>query len=243
MYPNQPQPPVQPPTPSGPNPPDYPPPVASQPPAYSPQPVTSNPPVQPVPLDYLNQIAVQPQMNKSSKAKVILLVAVVAVILTLLLALILNLVNSSSGSSLERLAVKLLATEEVADDARRQLKSSQLRSANSDLRVALTNTSRDLNTALADNGVEAAKLDEKAVAAEADVTAQLQSTLEDARLNAVFDRTYAREMAYRLAVLINQIDQILTSTRDDELVNQLNRAKIDLTTVREAFANYSETVY
>ena len=80
----------------------------------------------------------------------------------------------------------------IASDTQKNLKSGALRSTNSNLAIFLTNANRDIAAPLSANGIDIKKLDSSVVAAEKGD--ELKQTFEDARLNAVLDRTYAREM-------------------------------------------------
>ncbi|HEY8992695.1 MAG TPA: hypothetical protein VIM37_02485 [Candidatus Microsaccharimonas sp.] len=226
MYPNQPpQAPVQPPAPT-----------PSPGPYQNPTPSSS-----PLPVDYLNQIA--PQAPKKQLftfgLKQIIVIGAVLVVLVIMLAVIVNNVASSSKSPLEHLSARLTATQAVANSAQVNLKSSELRSLNSNLKLYLTNTNRDIGDPLLSAGVNTAKLDKNIVTAES--TAALSIRLEDARLNAVYDQTYAREMAYQLGQTMTLMEQINSSTSNAKLKAFLRSAYTSLKPTQESFANFQAT--
>jgi len=199
------------------------------------------PPQQPLPTDYLNQIA--PDSPKkpffSFGLKQVIIGAVALIVLMLILVGIVNALTGGQKSSLQRLPARLAATEVIATDAQKNLKSSKLRSLNSNLKLYMTNTNRDIATPLLGAGVNTAKLSDSIIALES--TTELSARLEDARLNGVFDRTYAREMTYQLGTLMTLMTEIYNSTRNTELKTFLKTSYDSLKPTQESFANFSTT--
>lgn len=194
-----------------------------------------------LPVDYLNQIS--PQAPKKPKfsfgIKQIIMIGAVLIVLVIILAVIVNGIASSGQAPLERLSARLTATQTVATSAQRNLKSSELRSLNSNLKLYLTNTNRDIAAPLLLAGVDGTKLDTTILAAES--TAALSARLEDARLNGVFDRTYAREMTYKLGQTMTLMDQIYKSTSNIKLKTFLQSAYSSLKPTQASFANFTTT--
>ena len=157
-------------------------------------------------IDYLNQIAPQPKKPGLNNKTFLLLVGG-----GLLLVIIVGIFVLSSGGSgptqkMQTLAARMQTLQTISDKAQKNIKSGQLRSTNSNLTIFLTNANRDIVDPLKKNGVDIKKLDKTIVTAEKGDA--LSTKLEDARLNATFDRTYAREMGYQLdtlAVLMKDI--------------------------------------
>ena len=235
MFPNQPEqtPPQTPPQEPTPQP---------QWPAPQPQwPPQSQTPYSPTPLpsDYLNQIA--PQAPKkpafSFGLKQIIIIGIALIVLVCALALIVGAVAGGQKDPLQRLSARLTATETIATDAQTNLKSSKLRSLNSNLKLYLTNTNRDIAEPLLKSGVDIKKLNKSIVAKES--TKALSGRLEDARLNAVFDRTYAREMAYELGITMTLMSEIYNSTGSASLKTFLKSAYDSLKPTQESFANFN----
>jgi len=203
---------------------------------YPDQPQQSPPPP---PFDYLNQIA--PQAPKRSPfsfgIKQVLLIGGALVLLMIIAVGIINLTGAGKKEPYERLSARLSATATVVDDSQKSLKSSKLRSLNSNLRIYMTNTTRDVVTPLTNVGIEPKKLDKNVIASEA--TTALAGRLEDARLNGVFDRTYAREMAYQLGNLMTLMKQIYNSTNSTSMKEFTKSAYDNLESTQAAFANFS----
>jgi hypothetical protein len=207
---------------------------------YPPQPYQAPPAASP--LDYLNQIAPQQQTKKPlfKGLRGIILIGLILVVIVSILALVVNLATSGQSAPGQQLAVHLKSGQTLADGAQGQLKSSTLRSLNSNLRIFYTNTNRDAAAPLLAAGVSVAKLDETAVANESSRIALVKQRLEDARLNAVYDRTYAREMAYELATLMALIRQVYNQSNDATLRSYLDNTYKNLEPTQASFAAYNE---
>lgn len=244
MFPNQPsgqpeqQPPYQPPTPPQP----YQPPAPQQPypqPGYQ-QPYQQQPSQSP--LDYLNQIAPQQSAKKPifKGIRGIIAIGIILVVVVSILAIVVNVATSGQTAPAQQMAARLASTQEIADGAQRNLKSSELRGVNSNLRIFLTNTNRDIATPLLAVDVTVAKLDEKVTAAETARSTKTSERLEDARLNAIYDRTYAREMAFELATLLSLMQQVYNQTSSASLKEFLDTTYKNLEPTQQAFAAYNE---
>lgn len=197
------------------------------------------PPQAPLPTDYLNQIA--PQAPKKSVfnfgARQIIMIGAALVILVITLSVVMNAITSGKREPLEHLSARLTATQTVVTNAQVNLKSSKLRSLNGNLKLYMTNTNRDIAAPLLTVGVDTKKLSKSIVAAES--TTALSARLEDARLNAVFDRTYAREMTYQLGTLMTTMNEIYKSTSNAALKTVLETSYDNLKPTQASFANFS----
>jgi hypothetical protein len=181
-------------------------------------------PQQQLPPDYLDQIAPQPIKHSwmLNRTHLFVLIGVTAFVVIIALAVIAGAINTSHQEPWERLAARIAATSEVANSSDGKIKNSQLRSTNSTVKISLTNAQRDLTAPLAAIGIKADKLP-KAVLAQESSTAML-ARLEDARLNAKYDSTYAREMSYQLSNLLTLLKQIYASSS-----NQSNKTFLQTT--------------
>lgn len=193
-------------------------------------------------LDYLNQIA--PTTAKKSlfgfggpsgKLMYVLAGLVGVVLVVLVLSLILN-AGGGNKTKLEHLAARLNTTATIVGNAEKILKDTKLRTLNGNLTLLLANTNRDIVAPFAKAGVNTAKLPKDVVSKEAatDVTARL----EDARLNAVYDSTYAREMAYQLETTLTLMKEIYNSTSSNDLKTFLQTSYDNLQPTQEAFADF-----
>jgi len=201
------------------------------------------PPQSPLPADYLNQIAPQAPKKQLFQFGIrqVLLIGVALIILVSILVVIANAISAGKTDPLKHLSARLTATQIVVTDAQANLKSSKLRSLNSNLKLYMTNTNRDIEKPLLSAGIDIKKPNKAIAATEA--TTDLTTRLEDARLNAVFDATYAREMTYQLGTLMTLMNQIYKSTSNTELKTFLKSAYDSLQPTQESFAGFSGVAY
>lgn len=191
------------------------------------------------PGDYLNQIATtSPSKMDVLRNNPILMLGVVAGLL-LVIVLLGGLIFSGKSKSTEQLAAQLTITESTVEDASSKIKGSSLRALNSNLKLFLTNTIRDITPILEKDNVKIKNLSKTLLAKESD--AELLSRLEDARLNAIYDRTYAREMAYKIETLMTLMQQINVKTTNKDLKTILTDAKNSLEPIQKEFADFNQT--
>jgi len=191
-------------------------------------------------VDYLNQIAPQAPKRKIPLTKKQLIIAAIlggAFIVVMILVIVVGLSDGGTKKQLQQLAARLQGTQTIVSAADSDIKDSQLRALNSNLDIYLTNTNRDIAAPLLKDGIDVTKLDKTLLASEsgADITARL----EDARLNAVYDSTYAREMAYQLAIIVSLMRQINNSTHNQDLKTFLVSAYTNLLPTQNAFDSFT----
>ena len=187
--------------------------------------------------DYLNQIAVQPTKQLPNKKLLILGGIGLVVVIVTLISLVLSAFASHTSEYMQRLTARLNTTQTIASSAQINIKSSELRSLNSNLQLYLTNTVRDIGNQLKNENIDPTNLDTKIVASEA--ATDMINRLEDGRLNAVYDRTYAREMAYQLDSIIALFDQVESSTSNQSLKDFLDNARTNLEPTQAAFSSFN----
>lgn len=201
----------------------------SQPPAPAPQPPQYS-------IDYLNQIAPQQKQTTPNKLLVIIGIAIILLIVTFAVIGLSRLGGASSETKLQTLAARLTTLQKITDDAQPNIKSNQLRGTNSSLSLFLTSANRDIAAPLSNNGVDLKKLDKSIVARENG--SDLTDTLEDARLNAVYDRTYAREMSYQLSTTLLLMDDIADSTNSKSLDAFIDTTKANLEPIEQQMSDF-----
>jgi hypothetical protein len=199
----------------------------------------NQPPVSPT--DYLNQIAPQPTRSKfdllhQKPSRLALIGLGAAFIIVIILSVVVGLMTGN-GSNIEHLAAKLGSTQSIAVSATDNLKDTQLRKLNSDLKLFLTNTIRDATPIFAKSGVKMDSLSASVTKAESNTTTL--ATLEDARLNAVYDMKYARVMAYQLDTVITLMQQIYKNTSNESLKSFLSSAYKSLEPTQKQFADFN----
>lgn len=165
------------------------------------------------PLDYLDQIAPAAPPKKPLLQLNLRNIIIAGLALITLVVIIVNIANAIAATRLgpwQHLAARLSATAVVVDASTTKIKNSSLRGMNSDLKLYITNTLQEMNAGpLTNLGIDAAKLPASITKSEA--TTEMDARLEDGRLNAKYDSTYAREMTYQVATILALLEQIYDS--------------------------------
>lgn len=187
------------------------------------------------PIDYLDQIAPQPQKRDFGNLKLYAIVgaAMAAIVLFLMF------ISAGKPMPLPDLALRLDYTLKIADKAQKTIKDGDLHSINSNYITFLNVASRDAKTELARLNIDIKKTDPKVVAGESG--AKLMATLEDARLNAVFDRVYPREMDEHLTSIQSMMAKIYKETNSKKLKEYLDKTDDQLQIIQEQFVDYSKS--
>lgn len=188
------------------------------------------------PIDYLDQIAPKPQNNNWLLSKKPLLIGLIAMAGLLMIISAVSIFSKDTSTS-SRLAARLLSTEKLVKNSTKNIKDSQLRATNANLTSFLTNSIRDIQPFLTKDGIKITNIDKTITASEA--TTKLNSALEDARLNAVFDRTYAREMTYKLDTIITLMNKINKNSKSKSLKEYLTTSVENLTPIRDAMSDFN----
>ncbi len=191
------------------------------------------------PLDYLNQISPTATRRSplNSKLAFFIIIGIVAVIVVTIVAIVVNATNASQKDPRARLVVVLNSTEEIANESSSKLKSSQLRSLNSSLKLYVTNTERDMPTYLTKANIDPKKLPQAIVQAEANNG--MAERLENGRLNAKYDSTYAREMGYQTATILSLLQQLYSQSNSTSTKEFLSNAYDNLQPTQKALADFS----
>ncbi len=182
----------------------------SQPAAAPPQPVVPQ-----YSIDYLNQIA--PEAKKPGLDNRMFLFIIGGGLVLAAIVGMLTLFSGGNGPTekMQTLAARMATLQTVTEKSQKNIKSNALRSTNSSLNIFLTDANHDIAEPLMNNGVDVKKIDKKIETAEKGE--ELTKKLEDARLNAVFDRVYAREMSYQLSTVESLMNSIYRQTKSKSL--------------------------
>lgn len=194
---------------------------------------------QPVPLDYLDQIAPVQQKHPSFgfNLRTILIIGVALIAVVIILSTAVSSVSNARSELWEHLYARLNSLSTIVNDGTSKLKDGQLRTANSDLRLYVTNTSRDLDTRLAVLKINTKKIPEKITTSES--SDQILEKLEDARLNAKYDSAYSRETSYVLATMLSLLKQLSVSDKSATNREFAQTAYTNLEPIYKAIAGYS----
>lgn len=194
---------------------------------------------QPISPDYLNQIAPQSTSGNGLFNQKPILIAIAGLFVVLIIFFV-SLIASSSSSgtdNLARLSKRLNSVESTAISAIPNIKNTKLRALNSNLKIYLTNINRDISPLLISEKIDVKKINKKIIAEESNT--KTLSTLEDARLNAVYDRTYAREMSYKLETTMSLMTQIYKTTKSKKLKIFLDESYKNLEPIKKQFADFN----
>ncbi|HRQ86478.1 MAG TPA: hypothetical protein PLY16_00025 [Candidatus Saccharibacteria bacterium] len=188
-------------------------------------------------LDYISSKNTQPIMGRLG-IKSLIAIGVGIIVVFLITITIVNLATGIQRQPLETLTARLASTETLVKDAQANLSSSELRSINSSLGIVLANINRDIKEPMQKAGVEPARLSGSVV--EKESLSDTENKLEDARLNGVFDRTYAREMEYILSSTLALIKELQQTRSQQSLLTFLNATKQNLEPAQASFAEFNQ---
>lgn len=198
-----------------------------------------NNPQPPPPPDYLNQIASKPpRKTLFPKNKTVVMGAIIigVIFLFVIIGIFANIISNNTSDT-ERLAARLLSTQSIVNSAQTNLKDSQLSAINSSLSLYLTNTILDITPILAKQNININKLSKNVTNAESD--ANTLAILENARLNGVYDRIYASEIANQLENTIILMQKIYKNTNNSSLKSFLINTFKNLQPTQKQFANFN----
>lgn len=196
-------------------------------------------PQQNTPNNYLDQIAAPAGKASfvSGKIKLLIIGLGIAAVAIIIAMIVVNIHSASRVDPWNTLVARLDTTEKIANSATKNIKSSQLRSLNSEIKLFLTDTNNSIQAPLKTLKIDRSKLSEGITKKEsADLVLE---RLEDARLNAVYDRTYATEMKYQLSILLSSLQQTYQVTNKVETKQFLDKSYTSLKATHDSLANYS----
>lgn len=195
----------------------------------------------PAPVDYLNQIAPQAPQKKlfSLNKYTLILIGLVVIVAVILISTISRATIAAQKEPWQRITVRLSATSALVDKATASIKSSQLRSLNSDLKLYLTNTQRDFSTPLAQLKITTESIPKKITKEE--TATGIEDRLEDGRLNARYDSTYAREMAYQTGTILAELQALYRTNVGPKTKEIVKTAYDNLLPTYESLSEFSTT--
>lgn len=221
MYPNQPN---QLPTP--------------QPPSQQPQPTPlSGSTVDP---DYLDTIAA-PLPVKTMKPWQ--LWGIIGSVIALMIIVVMIVANSGGTSNTERYTAYLYrvqALEKLTKDSSKTIQSSQLRALNASTTSNLTTAFSDGSKLLSIYDIKKlpeAKKDNLVI----NEYTSLSTKLNDARLNSVYDRVYAREIGYQLGALRAEMNTLFKATKNNQLRSYLQKTDANLKPLVDQFNQFNNS--
>lgn len=188
-------------------------------------------------IDYLNQIAPQPQKARLPDKKFLFLIGGGVLFIMIIGFFALSSGGTTPKQEMETLAARMTTLQTISNKAQINIKSGSLRGTNSNLTIFLSNANHDMVAPLKTNGVDTTRIDPAITKAENGEA--LSAKLEDARLNAVFDRTYAREMSYQLETVEALMKSIYAKTTSKSLKTFLESTNTNLQSIKQQLYDFN----
>ena len=204
-------------------------------------------PQNPYTIDYLNQIA--PKQKKPLFDKTMMMVfgvLILAIVAFFGMMIFSSTRGDSDSDTLLRVYLKVQKTNELATKYQSRIQNSDLSAINSGLAITLSSDGAKLKSILDSKGVaipevEKNKTPPKIITEVNKDIEELDKTLDDAFLNAVLDRTYAREMSYNLDVINSLLKRVESSTKSSESKEAVVEIIKNLEISSEQFGKYSQS--
>ncbi len=201
----------------------------------------------PYTVDNLNQIAPKqshPFFDK--KMKIVAVLLGLSLIVGIFMIISGGTSSDSANEALLRTYFRVQKTSEITKNYQSKIKNSDLSAINSGLSSSLSSDETKLKSQLESAGVKIPstekELSASRIVSEVNEEAnELDSTLDDAFLNAVLDRTYAREMNYRLSVINSSIKGVKSKARSTSAIEILENISKNLETSIKQFTDYSQS--
>ena len=188
-------------------------------------------------LDYISSNKSKPIIGRLGVKSLIAIGAGIIVVFFITLTIV-NITTGIQRQPLETLTARLASTEALVKDAQVNLSSSELRSVNSNLSIILTNINRDIKEPMKKAGVDPERLSSSV--REKESLDDAKDQLEDARLNGVFDRIYAREMEYILSSTLALIKELQQTRSQQSLLTFLDATSQNLEPAQASFAEFNQ---
>lgn len=190
-------------------------------------------------IDYLDQMAAPVKQPLEKKY----LFAGIGVGVALILALGLFMFMPQRTTSIANevsLYTTMIDVEKSTDQSARNLKSSGMSSANSSIRSTLTNAARDMQTPLTNMGQNPSTLKSAAVKPPYHDD-ELVTTLEDARLNGIYDRTYAREINTKMKLMISYMESIEATNSRESMQEFIKKNKKSFEDIQNSIEDWQSS--
>ena len=195
---------------------------------------------------------VDPVVKKPAKPKIKISPRIIALLAGLVIVAILVMVCTSMLESMrqkpillsEQLVARLTNSVAVIDEYSGDLYASSARTLAASLRDSLVGTSTELTTYLSENygyKLDTAKKSETWLA-ETTYTETLTADFENARLNGILDRTFAREAVLLIAEVLSIESEIMARTESEQLTTILQNSTASLENLSNGFEELQVSV-
>lgn len=189
-------------------------------------------------IDYLNQISA-PQQVKKPNPLLLMIVALGGLLAIMAFGFIIFNSGPKTVDKVASLNIRLGSLQQLATTAQRSLRDNDLRSINAEFLLYLSNTLRDIKEPVQKLGASSEGVTKPLASKEAAYVSALQSEFEEAKLNVMFDRAYAREMAYQINVVRSQMSTVYKNTSSTTLKQALETSDASLAQSNKRFTGFS----
>lgn len=200
-------------------------------------------------LEYLNEISksnrpVRTKRHDENSKITILKVAIGGFVLFILIVSfgsLLGNLNSKVSNTTKQLYTRTDQLNVTLKPYTKIVKSSRLRAIGSSLSSVLTGASNQLKEYYKAKGTkpESLKLSGNPATEEQQLIQNLSTSLQNAKLNGVLDRTYDNQIALQVSLLRSLTSQVISRTKDKKLLEIVEPLYSSLTTIHENLEAYS----
>ncbi len=188
-------------------------------------------------IDYLNHIAPPDQSTGfDKKSKIILVIAGVIGLMSIGMIAVMAVNYSNAGPSPMALVARLNKLEVISTKYNKNLRTIALSDANSSLMAVLTTANHSIEVPLQAYSIDRSNSKQAKEIAALDSSAEIEAKLDDAHLNSVLDKAYAREMAYQLEETLVMMERLESATRVQSMREFLAKTIADFENLRNQFA-------
>lgn len=190
-------------------------------------------------LDYLNQISAPPPRARLPNPIVLFSIIGVGLLAIVGFALLIFNTGPNDVDKAAALNIRLKTLQQLASSAQPNLRDNSLRSTNAAFSLYLSNTLRDINAPITAMGAGSESAAKSINTTEVPYTEEIKTEFEEAKLNVMFDRTYAREMAYQIGVLRNMMSGVYKTTTSVSLKQALETSDASFEQSLKSFESFA----
>lgn len=198
-------------------------------------------------ISYLNQISSEANPEKEPKKplsetlfsnknlKIFILVAGGLIVLSIFFGIISNALNRESDY-LPRLGMRSENIYSLVKTYNSKVKNPSLRAAGSSLSATL----EVINATVPSYVGKSYEAPEFVADEESEILSGMSVALAEAKINGLLDRTYARQLAYGISLLVSLEEEVYENTTDSSVKAFITSSKESLNTILPAFSEYSD---
>lgn len=167
--------------------------------------------------------------------------SIAAVILFILVSSLLSSVTAREKNLSAQLYLRLTNLNKTLEDYTGEVKSSSLRTMGNSLSTVFDNTTHDLEPILTDHfKLKTNKLSKSLTESETKFTKAIDDDLNQAKLNGLLDRSFAREYTLQIALILSLESELLARTKYPALTKALQSSSANLEKLHSQFSNYHD---